>query len=55
MLVTVVLLVLKESQLFKEASDHQKLKVPGPVTVVCTMDVWEAKWTVLLCAADTPS
>jgi hypothetical protein len=44
-----------DGKVVTEASDHQKLNVPGPVTVVCKMEVWEGRYRVLLLAADMPS
>jgi len=46
---------LKRRVLWDEGFLHQKVNVPGPVTVVCKVDVVEAPGIVPLVAQDTPS
>src|ERR1035437_3013139 len=52
--VSVALPTIKESWLSKEGFVHQNVNVPGPVTVVCKVDV-EMEATLPLVAAETPS
>jgi hypothetical protein len=50
----VALPTIKESPLLNEGFVHQNVNVPGPVTVVCKVDVAE-EYTSPLVAAETPS